>query len=239
LIFYFLIGVALLATIWMILRWATTVPPAVLATAVRYVAIGAGAIAVAYMLATGRGANALFLGLMLLPFLGRWKAMWNRMRGPQGPAAGQSSTVDTALLRMTLDHDSGAMDGLVLGGAFKGRKLSELGLRELLDLLAEARLGDPDAAQLVETYLDRAQPDWRGAQGQASGMGEEQAPYRAASAAMTRDEAWRILRLDAGASAEEIRAAHRRLMLKLHPDQGGSDYLAAKINQAKDLLLGT
>ena len=235
-IFYLLIGVGLLGTLWMVLRWATTVSPAVLARAVRYVAIGAGAIAVAYMLATGRGANALFLAIMLLPFLSRWKAMWNRMRTGTQPASGQSSTVDTNLLRMTLDHDSGAMEGLVLAGAFKGRKLSELSLANLLALLAEARLNDSDAAQLVETYLDRAQPDWRDAQA-GYGMGEEQAPYQAASAAMTRDEAWRILGLDPGASADEIRAAHRRLMVKLHPDQGGSDYLAAKINQAKDLLL--
>jgi curved DNA-binding protein CbpA len=54
---------------------------------------------------------------------------------------------------------------------------------------------------------------------------------------MNRDEALAVLGLKNGATADTIRAAHRRLMKELHPDRGGSDYLAAKVNQAKDVLL--
>jgi hypothetical protein len=152
------------------------------------------------------------------------------MRNAGGPTPGGSSDVETAWLRMSLDHDSGAMEGVILQGAFRGRRLGELSADELRDLLVASR-ADGDTATLLETYLDRRHPDWR----QSSDAG---APSSTPSAAMTREEAWSILGLEAGADEPAIREAHRRLMKKLHPDQGGSTYLAAKINQAKDLLLG-
>ena len=62
-------------------------------------------------------------------------------------------------------------------------------------------------------------------------------PPKSAST-MSRGEALNVLGLQEGASADDIRAAHRKLILQNHPDKGGTDYLASKINEAKDVLLG-
>src|ERR671919_225662 len=94
---------------------------------------------------------------------------------------------------------------------------------------------DPRSVPLLETYLDRRQPDWRAhvAGEQEGGRGQQ----ASAAGAMDEATACSILGLSPEASADEIKAAHRRLMTKLHPDHGGSSYLAAQLNQAKDLLL--
>jgi len=148
------------------------------------------------------------------------------------PGAGRTSSIRTRFLEMTLDHTSGDMDGLVMEGAWQGRRLSELDLEQLIDLLTLCRSADAQSAAVLEAYLDRVRGgDWRE---QAQGVG---GPPPATAAAMTREEALAILGLQQGASEEEIRSAHRRLMQRFHPDRGGSDYLAAKINEAKRLLL--
>ncbi len=146
---------------------------------------------------------------------------------------GQKSRVQTRMLAMELDHDSGAMDGQVLEGEFKGRRLSELNKQSLLMLLRECRRAADQSGPLLEAYLDRTVHDWRTA------AGERRQSAETADGTMTRQEAYAVLGLKENASREEVRAAHRHLMKQLHPDHGGSDYLAAKINQAKDLLLGT
>jgi hypothetical protein len=135
--------------------------------------------------------------------------------------------VETAFLSMTLHHDSGRMNGGVKAGQFAGRDLAALDLPELLALLQECQVADADSVALLEAWLDRAHPDWRA---------EPAAEPR--SGAMTRAEALEILGLAEGADEEAIRAAHRRLMRSAHPDQGGSAWLAARINAARDLLLG-
>ncbi len=230
-LFYFLIGVGLLFVAWTVLRWFTEATPQQLVRAGQIaLAIVGGAVAL-WFVASGKGADALVLVTTLAPFFVRWKALWTRMRNAAGPTPGGQSDVSTGWLRMSLDHASGAMDGTVLQGAFRGRRLGELSADDLRRLLAECS-GDTDSVALVEAYLDRLHPGWR----TASGPEETVAP--SSSAAMSRDEAWRILGLEPGAGEAAIREAHRRLMKKLHPDQGGSGYLAAKINQAKDLLLG-
>jgi DnaJ-domain-containing protein 1 len=100
--------------------------------------------------------------------------------------------------------------------------------------LAECRVSDQDGARLLEAYLDRRFPAWR----KDAEPDEHPRPGGDAHAgAMTEEEAYQILGLAPGASAEEIRRAHRTLMKKLHPDQGGSTYLAARVNQAKEILL--
>ncbi len=168
--------------------------------------------------------------------LARWRATWRA--GRAGAAGtGQSTNVETQWLRMSLDHDTGILDGTVLQGRFAGRRLAELSLAELAELLTRLRVKDPESATVLETYLERARPDWAASGAGAAEEEIREAPPSTAGAAMTREEAYRILGLPRGADEKAIREAHRKLMMKLHPDQGGSTYLAIKINQAKDLLI--
>lgn len=159
-----------------------------------------------------------------------FKGFRNSMKGAAGPSAGNASDVETRFLRMSLDHDTGAMDGTVLEGAYRGRRLAELTLDDLRDLLVVCRAQDSQSATVLEAYLDRVHGDaWRdGFRSRADGT---------ETALMTPAEAREILGVNADASREDVIEAHRRLMQKNHPDRGGSTYLAAKINQAKDVLL--
>jgi DnaJ-domain-containing protein 1 len=124
----------------------------------------------------------------------------------------------------------------VLRGRFAGLRLEELGRADLLALLRECRAEDEESARLVEAYLDRAHPDWQeDVAGARTGAGAAASPSSSGDVTVT--EAYAILGLAAGATADQIREAHRRLMKQLHPDHGGTDYLATKINRARDVLL--
>jgi len=173
------------------------------------------------------------IGGMLLSGALAWY-MSGRARRNARPQPGRRSHVRTAALEMELDHDSGGLQGLVLAGRFEGRELAELDLPQLLALRQELA-GDGESLQLLETYLDGRFAAWRDDTHADDGDRLRAAP---ASGAMTEEEAYKILGLEAGASAAEIRKAHRRLMQRLHPDLGGSSFLAARINEAKDILLG-
>ena len=157
------------------------------------------------------------------------RAFTSRMKAgaSPGPTPGQTSEVETAYLRMQLDHDTGEMDGTVLRGRYEGCALRALGLEEVLELLAECR-SDRQSMAVLEAYLDRIHEGWRERRGPPPGP---------TSDGMNEDEARAVLGVGPDASREEIIQAHRRLMQRLHPDRGGSDYLAAKLNAAKDLLL--
>lgn len=152
-----------------------------------------------------------------------------------GKGRGQTSSISAATLRMTLNHDTGQMDGEVLAGPFASQVLSAMNMEELFRLLEMCRQDDPDAAQLLEAYLQRHRGDELGADWEP---GDDDAGGHRAAGHMGRDEAFAVLGLEPGESEEEILSAHRRLMKKFHPDQGGSNYLASKINEAKDLLIG-
>ena len=148
-----------------------------------------------------------------------------------GPTEGQTSQVNSRFLRMTLEHDSGKMDGEILEGELKGKRLSDLDLPQLQKLLRQYRQQDDESFALLEAYLDRVYgEDWRDP--------DTEGGHTISDGPMSEQEAREILGVTAKATDEEITNAHRRLMQKLHPDRGGSTYLAAKINQAKDLLLG-
>jgi hypothetical protein len=206
--------------------------PARLARGLKVTGIVIAVAAVATLAISGRLAAILMPLAMLMPLLIRVRSLLDRYRPP---AAGQTSTVATAFLRMTLDHDTGSMEGTILRGRFAGMRLDELGAADLLALLRECRAEDEEGARLLEAYLDRVQPQWREElAGERAGGG---AGARSTSGDMSVDEAYAILGLSAGADAEAIKEAHRRLMVKLHPDHGGSDYLATKINRARDVLL--
>ena len=143
------------------------------------------------------------------------------------------STVATAILSMSLDHDSGELDGSVISGPLAGQALQQLSDAQLLDLYAYCCQHDSDSARLLENYLDqRLGASWRDSSNDTPG--QESA---AGAQPMGREEALLVLGLEEGASEEEIVQAHRRLIQKLHPDRGGNDYLASQINRARDILL--
>jgi DnaJ-domain-containing protein 1 len=148
------------------------------------------------------------------------------------PSAGLKSRVQTQLLSMELDHDSGTMSGTILSGSNCGKLLIELPDAALKEFHVLCQSAPDQSLALFEAWLDRAKPEWRKTWG-----GTANGKARAQTGAMSRDEALSVLGLKPGASADEIKAAHKRLMKEFHPDKGGSDYLAAKINAAKDVLL--
>lgn len=231
---YFILGLALLAATLLLGRWFVVSEPKRVVGTLRWVAAGAGVVFVCFLLWGGRQALAALLLPALIPLLLRWRELRNRIKAAAGPATGQRSAIETRYFRMTLDHDSWTFDGEVLAGIFAGQRLAALSDNELLRLHEEVR-GEPDSRQVLEAYLDRRLgPDWR-EQGE-TGAGKDR-HAAGAGGAMTREEAFAVLGLEPDASPEAIREAHRRMMQKLHPDHGGSNYLAAKINQAKELLL--
>jgi DnaJ-domain-containing protein 1 len=138
---------------------------------------------------------------------------------------------------MNLDHDTGSMEGTILRGRFAGMRLEELAAADLLALLRECRAEDEEGARLLEAYLDRVRPDGRDELAGERTAGTGRGNARTTSGDMSIDEAYAILGLSPGADADAIKEAHRRLMVKLHPDHGGSDYLATKSNRARDVLL--
>ena len=188
-------------------------------------------VAAAFIALRGSLIAAVPLAVLALSMFGKSLPFGPGAFGWDRRASGQKSSVRTRALAMDLDHDTGVMDGRVLEGAYKDRRLSSLSREELLELLQQFRKYQDQSASLLEAYLDRTHEDWRAA------AGARHASRPAASTTMTREEAFQVLGLKPGAAASEIRSAHRRLMKQFHPDHGGSDYIAAKINQAKDLLL--
>ncbi|WP_442931869.1 DnaJ domain-containing protein [Microvirga sp. CF3062] len=229
-----LYGIVAVTALWFFLSNFAHANPATLAKFLKITG-GVLALGLAGLFAVrGRVDIALLIGS-----LGAWLLGWSRFTftglgtRPQR-TSGSTSRVRSGLIEMILDHDTGEMEGSVLAGAFAGQQLGSLDEARLRDLLTECQAGDPDGVRLLEAYLDRRFPRWR-----EDTQNEEQrrAAAQPASGVMTPEEAYRILDLQPGAAPDQIRQAHRSLMKKLHPDQGGSTYLAARVNQAKEILL--
>jgi hypothetical protein len=235
-------GLLLLIVLVGVLRWLATASPASLATALRGAIFAAVALGITGVL--------LFLVLRLPQFLFSLIALaapalvwWFRQRRASGklgggwssPSGAQSTGVETEWLRMSLDHDSGEMDGVILRGRAIGRMLSALSESELFELL-DACAADAQSIRVLEAYLDRR----LGATWRDRRPSREEEPPRQdrRSDAMSRAEACAVLGVTPDAGEEEIKAAHRRLMRKVHPDQGGSDELASRVNRARAVLLG-
>jgi len=191
---------------------------------------GIGALAgAAFLTARGQVGLAVPLGLLGLSLLGWIPGAASFSRRTQ-KTTGQVSRVRSAFIEMELDHDTGAMRGTILKGKHEGVPLDALDIATLAALAGEI---DDESRALLAAYLDRREPGWReDAQADAAA-----GPGPARGAKMTKEEAYEILGLEPGASAQEIGRAHRALMKKLHPDQGGSTYLAARVNEAKEVLL--
>ncbi|MCB9958602.1 MAG: DnaJ domain-containing protein [Rhodospirillaceae bacterium] len=256
---YVILALGVIVGLAMLWSWAANADPKSLARAIKaiglIVALVLGGLALF-------SRNAVFLvGLLpaLLPLFMNSRVLANRMRAARGPAPGQVTRIETDSLRAELDHETGEVYGVILRGRHAGTALEALALEEIVEAMEDAAADDPRSVSILEAYLDRRfGPEWRDAvDGNWAGYGagdgardEAQGDWReggrsrwgqgrpAAAGAMSRDEAYKILGLEPGASKAEITAAHHRLMKQMHPDQGGSDYLAAKLNEAKAALLG-
>ncbi len=230
---FLIIGLALLVIVLLVGRSFTQADPKYLARNLRRVGGGALLSFAFFLMVTGRFIVALPLALFALSLLG-FSFPWQDAGGNSTKSQGQRSSVRTDMLEMVLDHDTGEMDGVVQKGAFRGRRLSQLSGDEINRLLDEAWQQDTQSAQLLEAYMERM-----GQSGAAGGGRGGRSGRRPGgdTGPMTLDEAYAVLGLTRGASREDIQSAHRALMKKYHPDQGGTTYLASKINEAKEILL--
>jgi DnaJ-domain-containing protein 1 len=225
-------GIVVLALALWALNAFTKVSPHHVAVALK-TGGGLGALALAGVLGIrGRLDVAIPLGITGLGLLGwlPWSVPGFAARTQKKP--GQISRVRSAFVEMELDHDAGAMRGRILAGAHEGTSLDDLDVATLAGFLADI---DEESRALLMAYLDRRAPAWREHAQTDTTAGADRGVR--ASGKMTEEEAYQILGLQLGASAEEIGRAHRALMKKLHPDQGGSTYLAARVNEAKEVLL--
>ena len=223
-------------------RWVARQPPPVRRKWLLYAAVGVLAALALYRglpwLAAGIGATLplLYKLFALVRFVPLFTKIFHNFRpGSQGFANFQSRS-----LVLEINPLTGTIDGRVLAGRHKGRRLSSFGKSELEALMAAFVEDDPQAAQLLRSYHEMRSRHAGGRDGDGDDAGAgagAKAAGAGAGADMSRDQALRILGLQADATREAISEAHRRLIQKLHPDRGGSAHLAALINQAKDLLL--
>ena len=229
---------AIAVTLVVLIRRAQRQPPHKRRAAYFQIILGAAVVGVVILTLMGKmhWLGAAITGLLvvarqMLPLLIRLLPMLGSLRGQAGSTGRKQSEVSARILTMTLDHDSGDLSGVVLEGPFKDWLLEELDRQQLDELLAYCQREDADSAQLLVSYLEQRFPDDETTHEQA----ESDHPHNPTG--LTRAEALSLLGLEEGATQDEIISAHRTLIQKVHPDRGGSDYLAAKINEAKDFLL--
>lgn len=234
---YLIAGIALLLLVYFSLEWFKTAEPSDVRRALMQMGIAALILISLLLIFTGRIVAAWPFLLGAFGLYMKLKQAWG-LAGFFRKGLGRLSVKDhvsvvrTSHMKMTLNHDSAKLNGEVLKGLYAGQQLSNLNLEQLLKKLQELTSEDKDGHRLLENYLDKAFPNWRATYQQG---GEQNTA--AAAHLMDEAQALDILGLKAGAKVEDIRAAHKRLMKQLHPDSGGSTYLASKINEARDFLL--
>ena len=223
-----LIGLVVLILLLWGLGLFTKADPKGLALGARRAGGVAALVGAAVLLFRGNFAFALPLGITGFGLLG-W-GPWQGLARRTQRSSGQVSRVRSAFLEMELDHDTGAMRGRIIAGPRAGTSLDALDVPAVIAMLSEV---DEESRSLLAAYLDRRDAGWRPNTDDGAGARDVRRP----SGKMTEEEAYQILGIAPGASADEITHAHRSLMKKLHPDQGGSTYLAARVNEAKELLM--
>ena len=227
-----LAALVLLATVGLGVAWFLRANPTTVARRLRIGLVLLGALGVGGLLIFGVRFLPSFLpelfglgGVVVTGLIAR-ALRYRPSRGFSTPGSAQRTETHTAYLQAWIDHSTGDVGGRVVQGQFAGRFLEGLSDANLLALRSECT-SDPDSLRILEAYLDRRLgADW-----------QTRPPPAGTSTSIGRAEALAILGLAEGATAEEIRAAHRRLIQRVHPDVGGSADLAARINRAKDILL--
>jgi DnaJ domain len=232
---YFIIGLSVFVALLIGGQAIVNADPKKLVKAFRIAATIICALLAGFFILTGRFAYAPPFVIAALFFL-RNKPFFG---GGSTPSPGQQSDVETSWIKATLDHDNGEMDGQILKGKFEARLLSSLTLEQLMDFQEEAG-DDPQTLAILNSFLDRYHRQSEDDNTSQSDQTKEQRTRaRSTSGPMSRREALEILELEDDATLAQIKKAHRKLMKKFHPDHDGSEYMAAKINEAKDVLINT
>ncbi|MEK9673110.1 MAG: hypothetical protein VW268_11505 [Rhodospirillaceae bacterium] len=239
----FLIGFLILIAAWLFAQWYANANPTTLKVVLKWFLVVIGVLVLVALVITGRVLWAFAMLPAFLTLLIRARSAvrsaknFARMAGwPGGGGPGQTSEVKTRFIHMVLDHETGEMNGIIMEGPFRGWALDDLTFEQTVALWRHCGTEDAESQRVLEAYMDRTRPDWRdiaGEQKDSGGSGGANAP----SGGMTREQALAILGLKEGASREDINAAYKRIISGLHPDRGGSDYLAAQVNEAKSVLL--
>ena len=236
---YLIIGIAFILGGYFIVRWWVQADIQQILKMLRWSGAIIGIVLLCIIAISGRWnwlPGLLFMGI---PWLIRNQARRTINKNANGPTTGQKSQISTYYLRMELDHDSGEMSGEVITGKYSGLNLGDLNLNQLIELMNECVRDDQQSRIVLENYMDRNHSVWRNKAGESfkekSDHTNSNSPWN--SDVMSLDEACKILDISPKASKGDIEKAYRKAMKKAHPDNGGSDWMAAKVNQAKDSLL--
>ena len=224
-----LVGAYLLATVWKGIAKAN--PKEIQRVLARSAAYGT-LLAAAILLAMGNLGLALALGLLGFWWIGADFSLKHLFVARKSGV----SRMRSAMIEMEYDKASDRISGSVLAGVFEGRALADLARSQCMELHASCRYQDGAGARLLEAYFDRRFPGWRAA-GESQPDPRQGRPGRSGAGAMSQDEAYEVLGLRQGSGREDIVRAHRTLIKKWHPDHGGSTDLAARVNEAKEVLM--